>query len=123
PSGCRPLAAAVLLLPVSAAATTSAISSAPSAMRRSSVLRTAGPIVAVVAIGTVGPRAARSRLRSVPIRPLGDDLADVQCERLRQRRQRRRLGPRQLLRDERQLRLAAPRKLVREELDRLSLLR
>src|SRR5438093_2747185 len=123
PPGTRPRSAAALLLPVSVAATTSAISSAPSAMRSTSVRRTAGPMVAVVAIGIVGPRADLSNLRSVAIRPLGDDLADVERERLGQRGQRRRLRPRQLLRDDRELRLAAASELVREQLEGFPLLR
>src|SRR5438034_7669339 len=122
PPGTRPRSAAALLLPVSVAATTSAISSAPSAMRSTSVRRTAGPMVAVVAIGIVGPRAALSRLRSLAIRPLGDDLADVERERLGQRGQRRRLRPRELLRDDRELRLTAARELVGEQFERLPLL-
>src|SRR5262245_17265157 len=123
PPGTRPLSEAALLLPVSTAATTSAIRRTPSATRSSSVRRTAGAIVAVVAIGIVGPRAALRSLRSVPIRPLRDDLAHVDRERLRQRRQRRRLGPGQLFGDESELGLAAARELVREQLERLALLR
>src|SRR3954471_63429 len=113
PPGTRPFSAAALLLPVSVAATTSPTNSAPSPTRSSNVRRTAGAIVAVVAIGMVGPLELLSSLRSVSIRPLGDDAANVERERLRQRRQRRRLGPRELLRHDRQLGLAASSELVR----------
>src|SRR5512133_196313 len=66
---------------------------------------------------------SRPKRLSVSIRPLFDHLADVEGQRLRQRRQRRRLRPRELLGDEGEVGLAAPRQLVREQLERLALVR
>src|SRR5512132_2393459 len=117
--GTRPRLAAARLRPVSIAATTRPTSTTAKVMRSSSVRRAAGARVAVVPIGIVAPR---KRL-SVSIRPLFDHLADVERERLRQRRQRRRLRPRQLFGDEGKVWLAAPPELVGEQLERLALLR
>src|SRR5204862_1763919 len=115
----RPLAAAALPRPVSLAPTASPTSTAANSTRNASVRRTAGASSRVVASGIVGPR----NLRSVPIRPLFDHVPDVERQRLRHGRQRRRLAPGKLARDERQLGLAAVCELEREQLERLALLR
>src|SRR4051812_49400765 len=126
PPGTSPRPASARLRPVSTAATTRPISTTARTRRITSVRRTAGARSAVVAIGTAGPRTSRRRLRtasSVPIGPLFDHAPDVERQRLGQRRQRRRLGPRKLLGGHRELRLAGSRELVRQELERLAPLR
>src|SRR5919201_5416162 len=111
-----PRAAAALPRSVWLAATTKPISTSATRICANSVRRAAGLSGAVVAIGIAAPRI---RL-SVSIGPLFDDAADVNGERLRQRRQRRRLRPRQLARHDRQLGLSVTRQLAPKRLQRLA---